>query len=383
MKVLYSVTVFPGISETFILNEILEVQNQGVEVVVFARSKGVDKIFNEQIKDVKEIYYSKKESVLKLLKYHLQLLIRNPVRYLNTCKITMHSKSGIKKLFLYNISDVIRVKKIQPDIIHAHFGGIASNFAMLCKLLFNTNYTFTTHRWDIFDHPPGNYLIKTKLSKKHITISNYNRNYLIEHFQLPKEKIEIIHCGIDFTRKEFSLTKQAGPIPQILNVGRLSDQKNQKALVEICKKLKEARVKFLCKIIGEGENRKLLEDMISLYDLTDDVILLGPQTQNTVFDELSKTDVFVLTSISEGIPVCLMEAMAMKVPVVSSNVNGIPELIDDEKDGFLCDVDNLDCFVQKIIKALEAGLNVGYDKVYERYNLKKEVNKLIKLWRSV
>jgi len=384
MKVIYILDVFPKISETFILNEILEMQKKCITAEVFVFHKLNEDRLHSGVSNIKKITYYSKHKVFKELSAHLYLFLTRPINYLKTLVFSLNRKNQCVRLFLGKVSFMILIVEAKPDHIHAHFGYRASNMAMLIHLLYGIPFTFTTHRYDIFDFPPRNYKIKSKLAKKHITISEYNKRFIVDKFNVAESNISVIHCGVDFQR-EFP-TRCIGDKKTILCVARLEKLKGIDILIKACNELNKRHVDFECLIVGEGREREYLERLINQYALVNQIKLLGHKTQDEIFKLLAKACVTVLSSRSEGIPVALMEAMAMRVPVIGPNIYGVHELIDDRINGFLVEPENITELTEKmdiLLKDLELRRRLsekGYEKVRAEFNLKVETDKLLKIW---
>ena len=384
MKVAYVLDTFPKISETFILNEILEMQKNGIEIEVFAFSKTNEDKSHSGISNIKKIEYYSKHKITEELRHHFYLFLTHPKNYLKALLFSLNWKNQVLKLFINKISFILLIDKAKPDHIHAHFGHRASNMAMLINLLYGTPFTFTTHRYDIFDAPPRNYKIKSELAKKHITISEFNKRYIIDKFNVAERNISVIHCGVDFQRK-FPVRNLSNE-NIILSIARLEKLKGLDVLIKTCAELKKKQIQFQCLIAGDGAERIKLEQLINEYSLDSQVKLLGNITQDEIFELLSKASIKVLPSRSEGIAVALMEAMAMKVPVISTDIYGIPELIDDGMSGFLVEPENVLKLTEKIETLLKNSelrqkfSENGYRKVYTEFNLSTETSKLLKIW---
>ncbi|MFH1440643.1 MAG: glycosyltransferase family 4 protein [Candidatus Omnitrophota bacterium] len=385
MKVIYILHVFPKISETFILNEILEVQRKGITVEVFAFARTKENKVHDSFKEVQSVNYFSNWRFFAKISAHFYWLFKHPLRYMKVIFIALNMKNGIFKVFLWDLDNVLLVSKRSPEHIHAHFGTRAADLSMLINLLTNIPFTFTTHRYDVFDSPPKNYRLKSKLAKKHITISQFNERYLIDRFNVNKNDIEIIHCGVNCYDK---VQRNKNNFPVITCVARLEKTKGLDNLIKACNILKREGVVFSCNIVGNGSERARLAMQIKDYGLLNEVNLLGDKTQKEVFDLMSSSSMIVLPSRSEGIPVSLMEAMALRIPVISTKINGIPELIENEKNGFLVSVDDVKDLTEKIKKLIENKqlreifVENGYKKVKDKFNLEKETDKLIKIWES-
>ncbi len=386
MKVAYILDVFPKISETFILNEILEVQRQGVDVHVFSMARPEELVVHDQIKAVKNIDYLERPTACRIVTNHIWFIFNRPRQYMRALSVACNPRNQIWRHFLFKLGHTRDILRLKPDHIHAHFGQASSNMAMLVNLLTNIPYTFTTHGYDIFVSPPKNYKVKSALAKKHVAVSEYNKRYIIEKFKVDEKKIAVVHCGVDFTR--------VFPEPKnireniIVSIARLEHIKGLDVLVKACHLLKKEGMVFECLIAGEGSERGNLETLIHNLELVKEVKLLGDKTQDQVFDLLSRAKIKVLPSRSESMGVALMEAMVMKVPVIGPNVRGVSELIQDGKNGFLVDPENDDILAEKIkILMNDSKLRLcfkeeGYKKVKDGFNLQQETGKLVSIWTA-
>ena len=272
--------------------------------------------------------------------------------------------------------------------IHSHFVMNNSTSALFISNLTNIPFSFTAHAIDIYVNP---YLIegKAKKAKFVVTISNYNKKHLAKNFGINPSKIKIIHCGIDLDKFKPKKTKRSGFF--ILSVARLVEKKGLGYLIKSCYSLKKKNIDFKCIIVGNGPLKNELFDEIKKYGLENNIELKGNIPQSQLDNIFRKADVFVLPCIlaengdRDGIPVSLMEAMSMEIPVVSTDVSGIPELIDDEVNGLLVDEKNVDELTDAIVALYnnpalkeKMGKNARI-KIGKDFNLEKEVEKLYDL----
>ena len=386
MRVAYLLNIFPKISETFILNEILSVQSKGIRVEVFAFEDIHEDKVHPGVKDVKSITYIGKMSIFKSLTSHLYFILTKPAKYLKALRFSLQKSSGIGGLFFFYLNDVLSISKTVPDHIHAHFGKQASNLAMLINILTGIPFTFTTHGYDIYIDPPENYRIKSQLAKMHITISEFNKSFLISNFDVDKDKIIVIHCGID--TNQFYPRYEGEKDNTIISIARLVERKGLDTLIKACKLLESRGIKFECLIAGEGDKRNDLIGLIKDLSLDNSVRLLGNRTQNEIFDLLAVAKIAVLASRSEGIPISLMEAMASGVPVIGTAVNGTAELIENGKSGFLIEPDNAKILAQRIEELIsqknmrEFFIKNALEHIKLYFNLAAETEKLINVWNS-
>ena len=384
MRIVYIIERFPKLSEAFILNEIVALQEKGVEIFVFSLYEQNEVINHPAVQEVNNVFYPRKINGWKKAFYHLQWLFTKPLGYIRAMFTALKRENHLARFFLFSLDGARLIYRLKPDCIHAHFGGIAADYALLVNLLSDLPFTFTTHRHYIFDDPPKNYGIKSRRAKKHITISKYNKNYLIRKFPVEESKLAIVHCGINFNtaRPDRNDNNENG----ILAVARLESHKCLDHLIRACGILHNEGVDFQCRIIGEGPERDNLEKLIDELGLQKHVTLPGWQSQEDVYALLAESKVFVLPSRSEGIPVSAMEAMVMKVPVIITNVFGVSELVEDRISGILTPVDDVNSLAGNIKLLLwdqglrERCINNGYNKIVDDFNLDKEVQKLITLW---
>lgn len=387
MKVVYLLNIFPKISETFILNEMIQMQNKGVQVEVYAHEKVPEAVVHSQVSRIQEVRYFPKMSLFRALAAHAYWLFHRPMGYLRAWSLVIAHGSKIRKQFFLGLYDTVLIHQRNPDHVHAHYGDDSSNLAMLYSVLSGDTFSFTTHMHDIFDFPAPNFPLKSRLAKKHVTISNYNKRYLVDKLGVNESDVTVIHCGVDFDR----IPENVSFLPKshlIFCAARLHEDKSLDILLKACKILMDRGVEFECKIAGEGHLRPALEGMIRQLGLENRVKLLGNQTQLQVFEHLKNSRVKALSSHTEGIPVSLMEAMALKVPVVATRINGIPELIEDGQSGFLVESGNEAQLADRIQKIFEdpqlsqTFVENGYRKVFAEFNLKNETDKLLAMWKS-
>jgi colanic acid/amylovoran biosynthesis glycosyltransferase len=385
MRVIEVLDEFPKISETFILREILAMQKKGVDIGVFAFIRSNEGIVHPEVQDVRNITYFPDIPFFGKVYAHFYWFWKEPARYVKTAAIAANRNNGITSLFLGNLSHVIIIHDRKPDHIHAHWPK-ASDFAMLVYLLTGIPFTFTTHRYEIFDNPPKNYRIKSRLAKKHVTVTEYNRQYIMKNFGVEGSEISVVHSGLDF-EKSYPMADSGGK-NTIISIARLKKIKGIDVLIKACAILKKENIPFECLIVGDGVERADLEVLIRELHLSKEVSLLGYKTQEEVFRLLSKAKVLALPSRSESLGNVFTEARACRVPVIGPNTRGVPEVITDGVDGFLVEPDNIEELVQKIKILLtneplrREFIEKGYKKAFEEFNIARETGKLLELWNA-
>jgi glycosyltransferase involved in cell wall biosynthesis len=221
---------------------------------------------------------------------------------------------------------------------------------MVAARLLGINFSMTLHGSDLLLHPT--YLdVKLKNCSFCLTVSEYNRNYILERYpRVQAEKITVMHLGVEVP--EFNTPVVAhprrSPAFTILAVGRLHKVKDHALLVRACAQLQTSGVPFQCLIAGGGPERKRLESLIGACGLQGRVTLLGHIARMEMNSWYEQADLVVLTSRSEGIPLVLMEAMARGKIVLAPDITGIPELVSAGKTGFLYAAGSLDDLVARL-----------------------------------
>ena len=228
-----------------------------------------------------------------------------------------------------------RLKHFSPDHIHVHHGYFAAWVGMVASRLLNIGFSMTLHGSDLLVR--ADYL-DTKLQncKFCFTVSDFNRRYILEHYRdVEARKILVQHLGVDPELWKRRSQKQPSSVFRVLSVGRLHPVKNHTFLLQACRMLKSAGIEYRCTIAGEGDERLRLESLCAQLELGNEVTFVGQISRSEMRDLYAQTDVVVLTSLSEGIPLTLMEAMAMECIVLAPSITGIPELVIDGTTGFL------------------------------------------------
>lgn len=390
-KVVYLLDIFPTVSETFILNEILTVTEKNIDVAIFSRRAPQEKSFHPRAGRLRaKTHYLTDPSHLSrgvLLRSHLSLFLRYPVSYLKTLVFALrHRRKDLGWYFKAAGCYALQIARERPDHIHSHFASLANGFAMLISMILQVPYTFTAHGWhDIFHNPPADFYQRAAAAKKVVTVSRYNKNYLMTHFAIPDGKIEVVHCGIK--TEMFSSSKKSPDQPvQILSVSRLHPIKGVEHLIRACRILKDRRFAFHCTIVGGGEQYAEMKDLIRGLQLEGDVELAGVKTEEEVRKYYSAADIYVNSSLCEGLSVSIMEAMASELPVVASEVTGVGELIEPGVNGRLVPpgepeplADAVMALGQNLPQSKEMGIK-NSAKIQQDFYLDHEVEKLVNIW---
>jgi len=391
VKVAYLLTRFPVVSETFILNEIVEALHQGVDIRVFSELPPNETCPHGKLKHLEGRieYLPSLESSrpLKTMLLHLRFFLKRPLPYLKTFAYALRNRHlAMLWAFKVCVHFARRLDEFRPDVIHTHFASHTARFALLVSRLLGIPYTLTIHGWyDLYKAPPSYMRELVMNSLKTVTVCEFNRKHLEREYDIPHGMIEVLMCGIevDSFTPGVEDQKEGG---LILSVGRLHFHKAYHHLIDACRILKEKGVEFKCWVIGEGELREKLQDRINKLDLKDRVALLGMKSNEEVAEYLKRAQVFTLSSEVEVVGIVFMEAMASCLPVVAPSVFGVPELVEHGKTGLLYDPGDSATLARHLAYLLdhpevrkEMGLK-GREKVRREHDLQRQVSRLVGIW---
>lgn len=339
-EVAYLFERFPSFGQTFCYREVVELERQGVNVHVFSIRRPVDE--PEQAWDdaiVQRVHYLPQEKAL----------VAEVDRVLKTDAVSDDVREAVKNwgrqsdfLRLYQaVYAGIQIQQKGLRHVHAHFAGMAARTACWINRFFGVPFTFTAHANDIF--APRDFVVSlVKLFESAaavVTVSDFAVKQLQERFPESAAKIHRVYNGVDVSR--FPPADFNGAVPVIVSIGRLIEKKGFGDLIEACALLRATGRAFECRIIGEGPLEEALRAQIAAAGLESSVQLTGPRTQAQIATELAGATAFVLPCRrqSDGgmdnLPTVIMEAMAAGLPVISTPLAGVPEMVEDAISGEL------------------------------------------------
>lgn len=372
--VAYVLKGYPRTSETFITNEIYILETLGLKLSVFSIKKlegqkhhaVVDSItapvtYLPQASDLTGNSFLAwlAENLPKFLKYHGRLLLTRPASYLGalieclrmSIKYRQHPLDGLRTVYIkeflqagYIADSVLNNPNIRH--LHAHFCHGSTTVAMFASRISGIPFSFTAHAKDIYlpELNPGDLLqIKMRRAKFAVTCTGANQEHLDARNLTTTDVHRIYHgLDIDHFNPEPRTERSANEIPTILSVGRLVEKKGFDYLVRACGILRARGVNFNCRIVGGSDKyAKVIRQLITDLQLDDMVSLPGAVTQEELLAIYQQGVLFALPCLvvdngdRDGIPNVLVEAMAMEMPVISTDISGIPELITHQVNGLL------------------------------------------------
>jgi glycosyltransferase involved in cell wall biosynthesis len=288
----------------------------------------------------------------RILAAHWHFLRRSPRVYWKTLFEVFRGTCGSLNFFVgalgifpKSVRLALEMQSLGVQHLHAHFANHPAVAALIVHCLTGIPFSFTAHGSDL--HKDKRMLArKVEAAAFAVTISTFNRDVMLRECGAgARDKIHVVHCGVDsdlFTPAPARESQTSTPSGfRILCVASLEEVKGHRYLLEACRLLRQEGLDFRCDLVGDGPQESNLKKQIAQFELGDRVHLLGLQPRPEVLRLLAAADVFCLPSVPtragkrEGIPVVLMEAMACGLPVVSSRLSGIPELVEDGRTGLL------------------------------------------------
>jgi glycosyltransferase involved in cell wall biosynthesis len=349
VRVAYLLKRFPRLSETFILHEILELERQGLNLRVYSLLHPAEPVVHRGVARVQApVRYVPEGPAAAVLRHHAAVLWRTPLRYLGVVTYILGRRRSLAALKHFGRAGWLAVELERDGIthLHAHFAHGPASVAHFVHLLTGMPYSFTAHAKDIYTSPPDLLAVKMRAARFVVTCTDYNLQYLSEiDSELPERHVKRIYHGVDLSKfrppDHLPGARILEATPTILAVGRLVEKKGFPYLVEAFRLLIDRGYNVQLRIVGSGEQKASLERQIREPGLAGRAKLLGARAQDDLIDLYREATLFVLPCIvtengdRDGIPNVLVEAMCLALPVVSTNISGIPELVVDGETGLL------------------------------------------------
>ena len=389
-RVAYLFERFPSFSQTFCYREVAELDRQGSEIDIYS----VRKPHGEPPQDwdkkiVARVHYLPEEAQLT---GEIDGALKR--KQLANEVVDLVTEWGRRSDFLRLYQAIYvgsRLKRDGINHVHAHFAGLAARTALWINEFFGIPFSFTAHANDIFASQEFEISLEKLIATAStvIAVSDYASNFLKGRFPRSAGKIHRVYNGLDLSK--FQRASFSHAIPTIVAIGRLIDKKGFADLVCACELVKKRGHDFRCEIIGEGPLRSELNAQVAEHELKSHVSLSGPKPQKEIVEQLASARVLVLPSVvdpdgaRDNLPTVIMEAMAAGLPVVSTSVGGIPEMVVPDETGFLVqpgDVTALADAIERVIvdPALAKRFGqAGHERAAKIFSIEKNVRELREL----
>ena len=343
----YVCGVFPKVSETFVANEMAELRRRGVEIRILSLRLPAEELRHRVVKE-----------------------------------------TGLDRLVSYDRAAFrSALEEFRPQFLHAHFATQATAAARELSRDLGLPYTFTAHRYDIYDKAPEDFGDRARDAAAVITVSEANVDFMHQRFGVPLEKMVLIPCGVD--TEFFAPARSKLAPPHVVCVARLEPVKNHGVLLRAFALLRERGVAFRGVLLGDGKARETVLATRRDLGLEELVDMPGAADQDAVRDWLGRASISALSSDSEGMPVSLMEAAAAGVPVVATDVGGNGQLVADGETGYIVPPRDPAAFaaaLERLLREADRRARFGQAarrRALERFSLSHQVDQMIAVWEKV
>lgn len=398
-RVAYILKMYPRFSETFILNEVLELERQGMNIHIYSIKKPDDGRFHGDLARVRaKVTYLPEPFTLAPRAYyeaHRRVLDWDRKQYVRSlwgALMRRHRRAALKRFLQAGyLAPLLRREGITH--IHAHFASAATSVAFYLHQLTGIPYSFTAHAKDIYHQDTHTDSLERKLNAARfvVTVSDYNVDYLAGLHQ--DGHVVRIYNGLDLDRFSPNGTVPDEP-PLVLAVGRLVEKKGFDDLVRACAVLRRDGCRFQCRIVGKGPLEGELRAFIRELGLSKQVELVGALPREDLLHLYPRALVLAAPCVvgadgnRDGLPTVLIESMALGVPVVATDVTGIPELVEDGRTGLLAPQHDPEALARTIRRVLEDHTlartlaRAGRDRVERKFDLRQNVTRLRELFEG-
>ena len=395
----YLVSQYPALSHTFVLREIIELRNQGFEIEV-ASINSPDRrptaFTSVECEESARTFYVKNAGSIRAALAVLRLFAVHPLRFFRgvTASVGLARLDAAKLVlnlcYLSEAALLTRwMKQKHLRHLHVHFATPAATVALLVSHIAPVSTSLTVHGPDEF-YDVSRYFLRQKIAAARFlcAIGQFARSQLMalappEHWQ----KFEVTPLGVDLDCFQAAADGPLSSAFEVLCVGRLVPVKGHRVLLQALAHLRAENRSITLRLVGDGPERASLEREVEQLGLTGCVCFEGGVNQDRIRDFYCSADALALPSFAEGIPIVLMEAMAMKIACVATAINGIPELIRHEKDGLLVapsDVNALALALARLMDDEKLRRDLGesaHRRIVEHYNLRPNVLALADVFR--
>ncbi|UOA09127.1 glycosyltransferase family 4 protein [Methylobacter sp. S3L5C] len=395
-RIAYLVSQYPAYSHTFILREVQQLRQLGVTIVVASINlpdRPLDKLTNVERSEAEQTFYIKSKGILKAALALGKTLALNPIGLLRGLKHIIKLGGWDVKRLVYHVFYLTEALLVGQWMrsqnithLHVHFATPAASVGMLVKTVFGYSFSFTVHGPDEFYDAAGYNLPEKILAADFIfCISHYARSQVMKLSPVEAwSKLDVCRLGVDPQRFIPAPKNNQTESCNLLCVGRLTQAKGQAILLESLAQLQSQGISVTLTLVGMGPDEKSLRQYAQRLGISQQVKFTGAVDQDHILEYYKATDIFVLPSFAEGLPVVLMEAMAMEIPCITTAITGIPELILNGQEGLLVaasDSDGLTQAIKQLVgdQVLRQQLGkAGRERVLSDYDLYKNAQHLFK-----
>ncbi len=390
LRIGYLLRMYPRFSQTFVANEIAELEQQGAEVHILSLRSATEERVHEAASRVKgpvkyltETHLAQCRSVLDILSEPRRADRSALARALRI----LRSDSTCEWDDLVRAFEVLRwVEENRLAHVHVHFGTSEATVALMAKVLGGLSYSLTLHAFDIFRDNVDRPLLTEKINQSTftVTVTEFNRRYLVDNFPgVEASRIRVNYNGIAVDR--FARERSTQKTPMVFGLGRLIEKKGFTHLVAAIARLRDQGLPIRCRIGGTGPESSQLREQIEALDLQSLVELIGSLGEAEVVDELRQASCFVLPCVRakdgnlDALPTVLLEAQAAGCPVITTRLSGNPEIVEDGVSGLLVEPEDdagLADAIRRVVcdtRFAEALADGGRSRCADRFDIRRNV----------
>lgn len=362
-KLLYLIGQYPAINHSYLLAEVRHLRKMGIEVSVASVSppdRPLEKLNAEEREEAAHTYYIKSASMMEVASAAFSEFLHHPTGYVRGLFFALSSGRGGPKRTAYHLAYLAEailvgryMRKLGVSHLHASF---SATVALIVAHIFPVTMSFGVYGYGELHNPSETQLAERIQGSLFVrSISRHGVGQLMLSCERSEwTKLVYVPLGIDANEFAPSPQRKVSSTPNLLCVGRLAPEKGQALLLDAVAALQAQGHSLHLRFVGDGPDRAFLERRAAELGITSSVEFAGWVDKDQLMSVYAETDLFVLPSLAEGIPMVLMEAMAMQIPCVAPNITGIPELIEDGVDGMLFIVADVQDMVRKILKLLQS-----------------------------
>jgi glycosyltransferase involved in cell wall biosynthesis len=396
MRVAYLVNQYPKVSHVFIRREILALEQRGIDVMRIAlRGWDAEVVDAEDELERQRTRYALRDGAPALLISLARMLLTRPGPLWRALRLAWRMGRRAERplpVHLVYLAEACRIEPWLRDVehLHAHFGTNSAEVAMLVHELGGPRWSFTVHGPEEFDKAQFIGLPeKLRRCAFVVAISSYARSQLYRLVEHPHwNKVQVVHCGLDASF-EAARVPPPSPARRLVCVGRICEQKGQLLLIEAAQRLAQRGTEFELVLVGDGEMRAEIETLIGRYQLQSKVRITGRISTEQLQEEVLSARALVLPSFAEGLPMVIMEAMALRRPVISTYVAAVPELVHPGEHGWLVPPGDVEALAQAMQACLDAPTETltqmgesARKRVLSRHNVDTQAKQLAALFQS-
>lgn len=399
VRVCYVVNLYPKLSHSFIRREIRALEGRGVFVqrVAFRGWESMPDDAEDAVEQ-QRTFYTLSRGAIWILGQVMACFLRAPLRFLGTLWQTRrfgasNPKAWVMRCIYFAEACVVagQVRNCGATHLHAHFGTNSAEVAAVAGALARVPFSFTVHGPEEFDRPEAIALAeKIRRADLVVAVSSFGRAQLFRWAgSADWDKVEVVRCGVD----DSYLRGDAVTAPQgqhLVCVGRICEQKGQLLLLDALARIRRRGVDCRVVFAGDGPLRDSLERRARELGVAEHIRITGWIDGTRVREELAGARALVLPSFAEGLPVVIMEALAMARPVISTYIAGIPELVVPGACGWLVPAGDADALAEAMLQCLAATPEqlhamgeAGRLRVLERHDASREAGRLLELFAAV